>query len=201
MTMTWTSIHLVYLLICLAGAEYYVLLNGAKANEGNVQIYNGSTWFDLCTDGWDDTDAAVVCRMLGYTGDGAKAGIDTDGATFSSLVQSKFDCDGSEASLQDCQTSSNNQIVCDNSTKSHVVCAEVPQPNDFLLISFGTAIAKMDRASGSISFVQSGTLERVIAITYDSIQDMIIWTDVSLKQIARCNFNGGNITVIYQAGN
>ncbi|XP_021364410.1 low-density lipoprotein receptor-related protein 4-like [Mizuhopecten yessoensis] len=199
--MTWTFIQLVFSIICVAGAEYYVYTNGEKANEGNVQINDGSTWFDLCTDGWDDTDATVVCRMLGYTGGGATASINANGSTFSSMVQYKFDCDGTETSLQDCQTSSSNQTVCQNSSFSHVSCAEIPVPSDFFLLTFDASIAKMDRASGSLSLVQNGFLGELRAITYDSLQGNIIWTDIQLNQIALCALNGGETTVIYQAGN
>ncbi|XP_033742200.1 low-density lipoprotein receptor-related protein 4-like isoform X1 [Pecten maximus] len=195
----WTIV--LYGLLSLAGAEYYVFMNGDKANQGNVEINNGTAWYNLCTDGWDDTDAAVMCRMLGYTGDGANASVSDDGVTFSSQLQDKFDCDGTESSLQDCQTSSNNANACENSTRSHMACSDDPVPNDFFLVSLATAIARMDRKTGSLSLVQSGTLERVIAITYDSVRNNIIWTDINLNQIALCGINGGDITVLHQAGN
>ena len=43
---------------------------GRKPSEGRVEFCDGSHWGRVCYDDWDDSDAAVVCRELGYTADG-----------------------------------------------------------------------------------------------------------------------------------
>jgi hypothetical protein len=39
-------------------------------SRGIVEICINSRWGRVCTDGWGDNDAAVVCKQLGYGSEG-----------------------------------------------------------------------------------------------------------------------------------
>ena len=43
---------------------------GATSNEGRVEICLDNHWGTLCDNGWDEADAQVVCRQLGFRSDG-----------------------------------------------------------------------------------------------------------------------------------
>ena len=43
------------------------LVNGDSQNEGTVEICNSNLWGLISDSDWDDDDAEVVCRQLGYT--------------------------------------------------------------------------------------------------------------------------------------
>ena len=49
------------------GSDFSIrLIGGQNVNEGTVQVtYQGQVGV-ICDDSWDNNDARVVCRMLGY---------------------------------------------------------------------------------------------------------------------------------------
>ena len=43
------------------------LVEGTSPVVGTVQLCHNQDWGTVCANGWDDRDANVVCRQLGYT--------------------------------------------------------------------------------------------------------------------------------------
>ena len=41
-------------------------MGSARPNEGQVEIFHDGVWHAICDADWNDNDAAVVCRQLGF---------------------------------------------------------------------------------------------------------------------------------------
>ena len=69
-------------------------------NEGRVEVFFGGEWGTVCDDRWDNNDAEVVCRQLGYSG---PVSITTTVAAGSGPIHlGEVSCTVSEACLSNC---------------------------------------------------------------------------------------------------
>ena len=44
-------------------------MGGQNKFEGRVEVCQEGEWKTVCNDGWDDREARVVCRQLGFAED------------------------------------------------------------------------------------------------------------------------------------
>ncbi|KAL3892091.1 hypothetical protein ACJMK2_004328 [Sinanodonta woodiana] len=102
------------------------LVNGTNPYEGRVEVYYNGSWGTICDDAWDNNDAAVVCRMLGYSTIGASAvccagfGPNTNLGIFLDDVM----CSGYEGSIYNCSHSPWYSHNCVHSEDAGVRCGD-----------------------------------------------------------------------------
>ncbi|XP_065110703.1 neurotrypsin [Paramisgurnus dabryanus] len=101
-------------------------LQGGKSKlDGTVEVYLNGVWGTICSNGWDDRDAAVVCRQLGQ---GYKAH-----ARASPLLRlavsvvhwQTVGCEGDEGDLLQCSRTVWNGGDCINHQAAAVSCTPV----------------------------------------------------------------------------
>ena len=112
--------------------------------EGRVEVCINNAWGTVCDDGWDNADASVVCRQLGYYPIGILAHIVTVGllsyhwkynlslgkATKSAffgngrgpILMEYVRCSGFEESLLDCNHNGLGLSTCGHWEDAGVVC-------------------------------------------------------------------------------
>ena len=50
----------------LVGGTKIRLVNGARPSEGRLEVFHNNAWGTVCDNNFDMTDAATVCKLLGY---------------------------------------------------------------------------------------------------------------------------------------
>ena len=100
------------------------LVEGNSNNYGRVEIYNDGEWGTVCDDGWDNADATVACRQLGFHSSVSAYGSATYGQGKGPIVLSKLSCIGNETSLTDCGKFSVGTKNCTHSNDAAVYCSD-----------------------------------------------------------------------------
>ena len=78
---------------------------------GRVEVYYNGTWGTVCDDGYDNRDARVVCRMLGYGGGHMYYSI---AAGSGRIWLYNVRCSGTETSIADCPHSGWGRYYCEH---------------------------------------------------------------------------------------
>ncbi|XP_041474059.1 deleted in malignant brain tumors 1 protein-like isoform X3 [Lytechinus variegatus] len=97
------------------------LVDGSGPYEGRVEILRNVIWGTVCDDGWDITDANVVCRELGFGS--AKRAVPASyfgSRSYGFFHMDNVACTGSEQSLIDCPHETTHD--CSHLEDAGVIC-------------------------------------------------------------------------------
>ena len=100
------------------------LVGGSSYFEGRVELNYDGEWGTVCDDGWDNTDADVVCRQLGFGSYGYSYGSAYFGEGSGSILLGNVTCNGSESTLANCgHLGINLTTSCSHSEDAGVRCS------------------------------------------------------------------------------
>ncbi|XP_027870521.1 deleted in malignant brain tumors 1 protein-like isoform X2 [Xiphophorus couchianus] len=155
-------------------SDSVIRLVGSTSCSGRVEINHDGQWGTVCDNGWDLSDAQVVCRQLNCDAALSATSSAASGPGTGQIWLDHVNCTGSESALTNCQHPGFGTHKCNHNQDAGVVCsANFPQPRISIspagLVTWGqqvnitcsTAAAPLSgtfillRTSGSFRMTQS----------------------------------------------
>ncbi|XP_077357962.1 neurotrypsin isoform X2 [Festucalex cinctus] len=99
------------------------LVGGEEDFEGRVEVFHGGRWGSVCDDQWDDRDAEVVCRQLGFSGVAKAWSWAHFGQGSGPILLDAVKCTGNELFLDQCPHGHWEQHNCDHMEDAGVSCS------------------------------------------------------------------------------
>uniref|UniRef100_H2ZTM2 Serine protease 12 n=1 Tax=Latimeria chalumnae TaxID=7897 RepID=H2ZTM2_LATCH len=102
------------------------LVGGKEDYEGRVEVYHDGKWGTICDDQWNDLNAEVICRQLGFLI--LKYGVAKAwpwahfGQGSGPILLDEVECTGNELSLDECQKNNWGNHNCDHIEDAGVSC-------------------------------------------------------------------------------
>lgn len=98
------------------------LVDGPDMCSGRLEVFHNGSWATVCDDGWDMSDAAVVCRQLGC-GQALWAKYDAFfGQGTGAVLLDEVACSGDESSLEQCSHQGLGTHDCYHKEDAGVIC-------------------------------------------------------------------------------
>ncbi len=126
------DVQLICHLLCLLEVR---LADGDSICSGRVEVLGYNQWGTVCGDGWDMTDAVVVCRELGC-GSPVEVNKGAYGSGIGPIWMDDVKCTGTEASLRNCRSNGWGVHDCKHTSDAGVVCQGELPDSIFLSIFF-----------------------------------------------------------------
>jgi deleted-in-malignant-brain-tumors protein 1 len=98
------------------------LVNGSGTSSGRLEIYHQGVWGTVCDDSFTNTNATVVCRMLGYTS-GTYECCAASGSGTGQIWLDDVSCTGSESSIVDCTHAPWGTNNCSHGEDVSITCS------------------------------------------------------------------------------
>ncbi|XP_078390387.1 scavenger receptor cysteine-rich type 1 protein M130-like [Cetorhinus maximus] len=102
------------------------LKSGGSPCSGRVEILYNGVWSTVCDDGWDMSDAEVVCTQLRCGFAASAPGNARFGEGASSILLESVQCNGSEVNLWQCPSQPIGQSSCGHHEDASVTCSDRP---------------------------------------------------------------------------
>ncbi|XP_067665055.1 uncharacterized protein [Haliotis asinina] len=132
---------------------------------GAVQYRDPTGWKPVCDSGWDDNDAKVLCRSMGYRDGSALSGSKLSPYTYNPPLytlrsRTNLNCSGSEANIFNC-TNQQRRRDCNNKRFASAICYS--QPKDEVDLGFSLQLVNGTDVSGQVIVTKFGVAGKICA--------------------------------------
>ena len=100
------------------------LVGSNPFKKGRIEMFLDGEWGTICKNGWDDTDAGVACRQLGFGSSGSS--LKQFGQGNGIILMENVACLGNESMLINCSHKRIGISACSHSDDVGVVCSGDP---------------------------------------------------------------------------
>ena len=99
------------------------LVDGTDSHSGRVEVFYSGELGTICDDGFDDQDADVICKQLGYSKGEARTGAHF-GQGSGDIVLKDVACTADDANLYECEKRDKTESgwQCSHMEDSSVIC-------------------------------------------------------------------------------
>uniref|UniRef100_A0A8C3SLG8 Soluble scavenger receptor cysteine-rich domain-containing protein SSC5D n=1 Tax=Chelydra serpentina TaxID=8475 RepID=A0A8C3SLG8_CHESE len=102
------------------------LLNSPSRCAGRIEVLHNQQWGTVCDDGWNITDAGVVCRQLGCGTALSAPGGARFGQGTGPIWLDEVNCTGTESAISECRAKPWGNHNCHHGEDAGVVCSGNP---------------------------------------------------------------------------
>ncbi|XP_014378566.1 deleted in malignant brain tumors 1 protein-like isoform X1 [Alligator sinensis] len=150
------------------------LVDGPNSCAGRVEVLHDHQWGTVCDDGWDLTDAGVVCKQLGCGTAVSAPGKAYFGRGHERIWLDEVNCTGLEAALSDCQASSWGKNNCYHGEDASVVCSA---SNSFDPVAIQLANGT-NRCAGRVEVLYNNTWGTICDESWDLTEAQVVCTQL-----------------------
>uniref|UniRef100_A0A8C1U9T3 Soluble scavenger receptor cysteine-rich domain-containing protein SSC5D n=1 Tax=Cyprinus carpio TaxID=7962 RepID=A0A8C1U9T3_CYPCA len=164
------------------------LVNGINSCSGRVEVLHNGTWGTVCDDGWDLTDAVVVCREMGCGNVNEAKSKAYFGQGSGLIWMDNVHCTGTESSLMNCRTNGWGTHNCEHYEDAGVICSS------FIRLVNGT-----NSCSGRVEVLHNGTWGTVCDDGWDLTDAAVVCREMGCGDVieakSAASFGQGSGTI------
>ncbi|XP_077864207.1 scavenger receptor cysteine-rich domain superfamily protein-like, partial [Saccoglossus kowalevskii] len=101
----------------------FQFVGGRLPYEGRVDVYHQGQWGTICDTNWDNRDAEVICRELGFPFGGVAYPSAHYGQGSGQIWYENVQCDGTENSIISCPKATSGSTSCTHAQDASAACA------------------------------------------------------------------------------